>query len=80
MAWLTWNHSGQALRKQISDSEAYHTALDALSTARDKVDEAASSKPMRDFRHDVGVKVNDLAKQLPTVEYKPAKRKHAWFA
>ncbi len=79
-AWLTWNHSGQALRKQISDSEAYHTALDALSAARDKVDEAASSKQMRDFRHDVGVKVNDLAAQLPTVEYKPAKRKHAWFA
>ena len=80
IAWLTWNHSGQALRKQISDSEAYHTALDALSTARDKVDEAASSKQVRDFRHDVGVKVNDLAAQLPTVEYKPAKRKHAWFA
>ena len=60
-AWLTWNHSGQALRKQISDSEAYHAALDAFSTARDKVDEAASSKQVRDFRHDVGVKVNDLA-------------------
>ena len=81
IAWLTWNHSGQALRKQISDSEAYHTALDALSTARDKVDEAASSKQVRDFRHDVGVKVNDLASDsVPTVEYKPARRKHAWFA
>jgi hypothetical protein len=80
IAWLTWNHSGQALRKQISDSEAYHTALDVLSTARDKVDEAASSKQMRDFRHEVGVKVNDLAAQLPTVEYKPARRKFAWFA
>ena len=75
MAWLTWNHSGQALRKQISDSEAYHTALHALSAARDKVDEAASSKPMRDFQHEVGVKVNSLAAQLPTVEYKPAKRR-----
>ena len=80
LAWLTWNHSGQALRKQISDSEAYHTALDALSAARDKVDEAASSKQVRDFRHEVGVKVNDLAAQLPTVEYKPARRKHAGFA
>jgi CBS domain-containing protein len=80
LAWLTWNHSGQALRKQISDSEVYHAALVALSTARDKVDEAASSKQVRDFRHEVGVKVNDLAAQLPTVEYKPAKRKHAWFA
>ena len=44
IAWLTWNHSGQALRKQISDSEAYHTAWDAMSAARDKVDEAASSQ------------------------------------
>jgi len=61
LAWLTWNHSGQILRKQIGDSEVYHTALVALSAARDKVDEAASSKPMRDFQHDVGVKVNDLA-------------------
>jgi CBS domain-containing protein len=80
MAWLTWNHSGQALRKQITDSEVYHTALEALSAARDKVDEAASSKQMRDFQHDVGVKVNDLAAQLPTLEYKPARRKFAWFA
>jgi hypothetical protein len=80
LAWLTWNHSGQAVRKQISDSEVYHTALVALSAARDKVDEAASSKQMRDFQHDVGVKVNDLAAQLPTLEYKPARRKFAWFA
>jgi CBS domain-containing protein len=80
IAWLTWNHSGQALRKQISDSDAYHTALDAMSAARDKLDEAASSKQMRDFRHEVGAKINDLSAQLPTVEYKPAKRKFAWFA
>ena len=44
MAWLTWNHSGQALRKQMAKSELYHTAQHALSAARDKVDEAASSK------------------------------------
>jgi CBS domain-containing protein len=80
LAWLTWNHSGQMLRKQIADSEVYHTALVALSAARDKVDEAASSKQMRDFQHEVGVKVNDLAAQLPTLEYKPARRKFAWFA
>ena len=79
-AWLTWNQSGQALRKQISDSEAYHTALDALSVARDKVDDVATSKQVRDFRHDVNVKVNDLTAQLPTLEYKPAKAKHSWFA
>ncbi len=80
MAWLAWNHSGQALRKQISDSEVYHTAWDAMSAARDKVDKAASSKQMRDLRHDVGAKFNDLAAQLPTLEYKPARRKHGWFA
>ena len=80
LAWLTWSHSGQALRKQISDSDVYHTARDVMSAARDKVDEAASSKQMRDLRRDVGAKVNDLAAQLPTLEYKPARRKHAWFA
>jgi hypothetical protein len=74
LAWLAWNHSGQALRKQISDSEVYHTAWDAMSAARDKVDEAASSKQMRDLRHDVGAKLNDLAAQLPTLEYKPPRR------
>jgi hypothetical protein len=80
IAWLTWNHSGQALRKQIVDSDVYHTAWDALSAARDKVDEAATSKQMRDLRHDVGAKFNELAAQLPTLEYKPARRKHVWFA
>jgi CBS domain-containing protein len=80
MAWLTWNHSGQTLRKQIADSEVYHTALDAMSAARDKVDEVATSKQMRDLRHDVGAKITDLSAQLPTLEYKPARRKHAWFA
>ena len=80
IAWLTWNHSGQALRKQISDSEVYHTAWDVMNTARDKVDEAATSKQMRDLRRDVGAKINDLSAQLPTLEYKPARRKHGWLA
>ena len=79
LAWLAWNHSGQALRKQISDSEVYHTAQHTLSAARDKVDEAASSQQMRDLRHDVGAKFNDLTAQLPTLEYK-SKRKRFLFA
>ena len=79
MAWLTWNHSGQALRKQLLDSDAYHTARDVMSAARDKVDEAASSKSVRDLRHDVGAKFNDLAAQLPTLEYK-SRRKRFLFA
>jgi CBS domain-containing protein len=80
MAWLTWNHSGQALRKQIAGSDAYHTARDVMSAARDKVDEAASSKQMRDLRRDVGAKITDLSAQLPALDYKPARRKHVWFA
>ncbi len=90
MAWLTWNHSGQAFRKQVVKSELYHTAEHALSSARDKVDEAASSKSVRsarrevnaklnDVRHDVDAKLNELAAQLPTLEYKPAKAKHGLF-
>ena len=79
MAWLTWNHSGQALRKQISESEVYHTAWDALSAARDKVDEAASSKQCVTSAMTWDAKFNDLAAQLPTLEYKP-RRKHGWFA
>ncbi len=80
IVWLTWNHSGQAFRKQMAKSELYHTAEHALSAARDKVDEAASSQQMHDLRHDVGAKFNDLAAQLPTLEYKPAKAKHGLFA
>ncbi|CAG0932565.1 Hypoxic response protein 1 [Thermoflexales bacterium] len=80
MAWLTWNHSGQAFRKQLVKSELYHTAQHALSTARDKVDEAASSKSVRDLRHEVGSKLTDLAAQLPTLEYKPARDKRGLFA
>ncbi len=51
-----------------------------MNAARDKVDEAATSMQMRDLRRDVGAKINDLSAQLPTLEYKPARRKHAWFA
>ncbi len=79
IAWLAWNHSGQALRKQISDSEVYHAAWDAMSTARDKVDKAASSRQMRDLRRDVDSKLNGLAARLPTLEYK-SKRKRFLFA
>ena len=95
MAWLTWNHSGQTFRKQLSKTDLYHSAQHTLSAARDKVDEAASSKPVRnlrrnarrdvdakinDVRRDVDARLNDLAAQLPTVTYKPAKSKHGLFA
>lgn len=80
MAWLTWNHSGQAFRKQLAKSELYHTAQHTLSAAHDKVDEAASSKAVRNVRRDVDAKLTDLAAQLPTLKYKPARAKHGWFA
>ena len=84
MAWLTWNHSGRAFRKQMAKSELYHTAQHAMSAARDKVDEAASSKSVRNMRRNlrrgVDSKLNDLAAQLPTLEYKPARAKHGLFA
>jgi CBS domain-containing protein len=91
MAWLTWNRSGQAVRKQMVKSDLYHTAQHTLTAARDKVDEAASSKSVRnarrnvdakinDVRRDVDARLNDLVAQLPTLEYKPAKSKHGLFA
>jgi len=91
MAWLTWNHSGQTFRKQMVKSDLYHTAQHTLGAARDKVDEAASSKSVRsarrdvdakikDVRRDVDARLNDLAAQLPTLEYKPAKARHGLFA
>ena len=78
MTWLMWNRSGRAFRKQLTKSDLYHTAQHALNAARDTVGEAASSKSMRDLRHDVGAKLTDLAAQLPTLEYKP-KRKRFLF-
>ena len=80
MAWLTWNRSGQAFRRQMVKSDFYQTAQQTLNTAREKVDEAASSKPVRKARRDVDARLNDLAAQLPTLEYKPAKAKHGLFA
>jgi CBS domain-containing protein len=79
MTWLTWNRSGQALRKQMAKSEFYHTAQNAVRNARDKVDGVASSKMARNLRHQVRSNLRDLSAQLPTIEYKAPKRKHVWF-
>ena len=91
MAWLTWNHSGQIFRKQLAKTDLYHSAQTTLKTARNKVDKAASSKSVRmarrdvdatikTVRRDVDARLNDLAAQLPTVTYQPAKAKHGLFA
>jgi CBS domain-containing protein len=79
VGWLTWNHSGQAVRKQMAKSDLFHTAQEALSVARAKVDEAVSSKPVRNLRNKVRTYHKDLSEQLPTLEYKPPKRKYLWF-
>jgi CBS domain-containing protein len=77
IAWLNWNRQGQALRKQMVKSKFYHTAQQAVGAARDKVDEAASSKPVRDLSDQVRSNVKDLSAQLPSIEYKPPQRKRA---
>jgi CBS domain-containing protein len=79
IAWLTVNHSGQALRKQIADSELYHSAQDAVSATRDKVDEAAQSKAVRELRDQMHSKLTQLSAQVATLQAKP-KRKHSWFS
>lgn len=49
MAWLTWNHSGQALRKQVSKSDIYHSAQKAVIAGRKKVDMSSISKSVSDL-------------------------------
>jgi CBS domain-containing protein len=49
MAWLTWNHSGQALRKQVAKSDLYHSAQKAVVEGRKKVDTSSISKSVRDL-------------------------------
>jgi CBS domain-containing protein len=80
MAWLTWNRSGQAFRKQLAKSDLHSTAQHALNAARDTVGEAASSKVAHNARREVNTALAGLAAQLPTLEYKPAKAKRRLFA
>ncbi len=79
VALLTWNRSGRELRKQMADSKFYHSAREAVNAARDRMDEAATSKPARDFRKRIQSNIQDISTQLPRIEYKPPKRKSAIF-
>ncbi len=79
VALLTWNRSGRELRKQMADTRFYHSAQQAVSTARGKVDEAASSKAARDIRHRIQSNLKDISTQLPRFEYKPPKKKPVWI-
>jgi CBS domain-containing protein len=85
--WLTYNRSGQEFRKQVMNSKYYHTAEkaakqaahQAVKNARDKVDQAASSKTVKNFRRQVRANLKDISTQLPTFEYKRPRRKFLWF-
>lgn len=79
VALLTWNRSGKELRKQMTDTKLYHTAQQAVGVARDRMDEATSSKAARDIRQRIQTNLKDISTQLPRIEYKPPKRKPAWF-
>lgn len=59
-AWLSWNHSGQKLRKQMTKTDLYHTAQKAVSAALSKVEETVSSESMRDLRHQMRSNLNDF--------------------
>lgn len=68
MAWLTWSHSGQQLKKQVIRSKPYYSATQAVNIAREKVNDAATSKKARNLRRQVKSnlevakeKVNDAA-------------------
>ncbi len=63
MAWLTWNRSGQTLRRDVAKSAFYHSAQQAMSLARDKVGEAAASKSARNLRKKLRTNLVDLSAQ-----------------
>lgn len=66
VGWLTWSHNGKGLRKQIARSDVYHTAQHAVSKAREKVDEAMSSKSARNLRQQVRSNLKNISAHLPT--------------
>ena len=70
IVWLTWNSSGQTLRKQMLKSELYHNAQHVVNSTRDRIDEAASSKPVQDLLYQLRLNLNELSAQLPALEYK----------
>jgi CBS domain-containing protein len=79
VAMMTWNRSGKELSKQVADTRFYHSAQQAVSSARGKVDEAASSNTARNLRQRMNASMKDLSYQLPRIQYKPPRRKFAWF-
>lgn len=79
VALLVLNHSDPAWRKKMAKSELYYVARDAMSAARDKVDEAAPREAVLELRDQLGSKLNELAAQVMALQAKP-KPKRFWFA
>lgn len=78
-AVLTWNRSGRELRKQMAQTKLYNSTQQAVNTALDRANKAASSKQARIIRKRIQSNLKDISTQLPSIQYKPPKRKPAWF-
>ena len=70
---------GQQVKKQVTHSKPYYSAAQAVNVAREKVNDAATSKTARDLRKQVKSNLKELYEQLPTIEYKPSKHKFTFF-
>lgn len=79
VAYLTWTHNGQVIRKQVAQSKPYNSAAQAMNMARDRMNEVTSSKTARNLRKQVQSNIKELSQQLPTIEVKAPRRRSAWF-
>jgi len=79
IAWITWSHNGQQLRKQMMQSKPYNSATQAMNTARSKINEVASSKSARDLRKQVRTNIKGFTRQMPSIEFKPPKHRRVWI-
>ncbi len=79
VAYLTWTQNGQQFRKQVVNSKPYNSAAQAVSTARDRMNEVASSKTARNIRRQVQSNFKEFSQQMPSIEVKPPRHKRAWF-
>lgn len=65
--------------EQLGKSEIYHSALHQIDNAREKINDVSTSKQARNFRKKVGSNLNHLTENLPTLAYKPPRRRLLWF-
>jgi CBS domain-containing protein len=79
LIWLTRNRSGQMLRKRMAKSDLYRSTQHAVGTARNTVDKVTSGKAVRDLQHQMRSNLKQISTQLPTLEYKPPRRKRVLF-